>query len=238
MDKTIISRWEDKFMFLITSTSPRYESLIELQKKLAEVISYLDRLNKDHVEQSLLGIEISKLAINYTDKLVEFFGFAEGDTSPPLDFDDAYKIITDMFLNVKRMNVDFSIIMCEGSIELEPEPTFDISKTNIKTIYISESLKIELDESRLEITYKNTKVFLKHKIKFRLFEILCINHGNPIPYKDIFITAWEKQDSNFIFEDTDRHNLAKTKLELVGLLPKELGINIASTIVGTYVMTF
>jgi hypothetical protein len=121
-----IGQWEDEFQFLITSISPRYESLLELEKKLAEVIHYLDWLNKDDKEQNLLGIEISKLAINYTDKLVEFFGFAEGDTSPPLDFDDAYKIITDMFLNVKRMNVDFTYFKCHQD-EL-PEENLPIIK--------------------------------------------------------------------------------------------------------------
>ncbi len=239
MSKPInICEWEDEFQFLITPFSERYESLVELEKKLGEVICYLDGLNKDYPNENLLGIEISKLAVNYTDKLVEFFGFADGNTKKPENFDQAYKTVTNMFLNVHQMNVDFSYFISQESVELQPDQALDNSKPLIKIIDISDSSKIELDESRLVITYKNTEVFLKHKINFKIFEKLCINHGYPIPYKDIFITAWEKQDSNFIFEDTDRHNLAKTKLELVGLLPKELVINIASTIVGTYVMTF
>ena len=65
MDKTIeFSNWEDEFQFLTTFTSPRYESLIELEKKLKELITYLDKLNKEHQNENLLGIEISKLAIN------------------------------------------------------------------------------------------------------------------------------------------------------------------------------
>ena len=121
-----MGQWEERFEFLITSISPRYESLLELQKKLAEVISYLNSLNKDDKEQNLLGIEISKLAINYTDKLVEFFGFADGNTKNPQNFDQAYSTVANMFLNVKQMNINFTYFRCHQD-EL-PEENLPIIK--------------------------------------------------------------------------------------------------------------
>lgn len=124
-------QWEEEFKFLINRNSPRYESLLELEKKLAEVISYLDRLDKGNKEQNLFGIEISKLAIKYTDKLVEFFGFAEGDTLiNQLDFDKAYKTVTSMFLNVKRMNVDFTYFRCHQDELPEEKPLNEVIPSN------------------------------------------------------------------------------------------------------------
>lgn len=136
-----MSQWEEEFKFIISPISSRYESLIELQKKLAEVIDCLDGLNKDNKEQNLFGIKISKLAISYTDKLVEFFGFAEGDTPKPLNFNQAYEIVTNMFLNVKRMNVDFAYFKCHQNESLEEKTPNEVPSNDVEAENFLRKLK-------------------------------------------------------------------------------------------------
>jgi DNA-binding response OmpR family regulator len=241
MSKSInISEWEEDFLFYITQHTPRYESLRELEKKLVRVIAFLNTLNKNNPNENKAGIEISKFAISYTDKLVEFFGFGEGNTPKPFNFDQALNIVFNILINVHQMNVDINYFVKqenEKCSEIEPHQVLDINKPQIKVIAVSSGSKIQLDESRLVISYKSKEVFLESKIKFKLFEILCVNHGQPVQYNFLFNIAWGK-DPNSAFETTDKNNLSRTKGQLTKLLPKDLKIKIESTISGTYVMNF
>ena len=107
MSKPInICEWEEDFLFYITRHSPRYESLRELERKLVRVIAFLNTLNKNNPNENKAGIEISKFAISYTDKLVEFFGFGDGNTPKPFNFDQALQ--AEAVANFELFNQDFA----------------------------------------------------------------------------------------------------------------------------------
>ena len=241
MDKPLeISKWKKEFLFLITPQSPRYESLRELEGKLNNLVQFIDKLNRDNKKEAKFGIEVCTLAISYTDKLVEFFGFAEGNTPEPINFNQACETVKAMLFNVHKKNVEFNYyISQENQKDFEFQHDQDAHKYKLKiiTIDITPASKIQLDESRLRIIYKDQEVFLESKIKFKLFEILCKNHGQPIDYKTLFNYAWER-DLQSSFEKTDNNNLARKKLELTKLLPEDLKIKIESRIKGTYVLNF
>ena len=164
MSKPInICEWEEDFLFYITRHSPRYESLRELERKLVRALAFLYTLNKNNPNENKAGIEISKLAISYTNKLVDFFGFAEGNIPKPFNFDQAINIVFNILINVHQMNVDINYFVKqenEKCSEIEPHQVFDINKPQIKVIAVSSGSKIQLDESRLVISYKNIEVLL------------------------------------------------------------------------------
>lgn len=235
-----MAKWEKEFFFPLTRNSPRYECLLELEAKLESVFGFIDKLNRNNENETKLGIEICKLAISCTDKVVEFFGFADGNTPEPINFDQAYETINTMLLKVQEKNVEFNYYRSQENqknLEYQHDQLAHKYKPQIITIDVNPSLKIQLDESRLLIIYKDKAVFLESAIKFKLFKILCINHGQPVDYKTLFNSAWGR-DLDSSFEKTDNNNLARKKLELTKLLPEDLKIKIESQINGTYVLNF
>lgn len=239
MDKPLkISKWKKEFLFLITPQSPRYESLRELEGKLNNLVQFIDNLNRDNKREAKFGIEVCKQAIGYTDKLVEFFGFAEGNTPEPINFDQAYETVKAMLFNVQNMNVEINFFRNqENQNDSDLQHDQSANKSKITTINITPHSKIHMNETTLQIIYKEKTVFLKSKIIFQLFKTLALSHGQEVDCKTLFNLAWEK-DLQSSFEKTDNNNLARKKLELTKLLPKDLKIKIESRIKGTYVLNF